>query len=53
MNLDWTTGQCHECGDEMKVPEVLIHDLHECKQCRMLAKFERIAYALDEWVRHL
>ena len=53
MYISWTKGECHECGEEMKVPENMISDLHECKQCRMLSKFERIAYALEEWVGNL
>ncbi len=48
MKIEWTTGVCDECGDEMKVP-ALSSFHNECKQCRLLEKFERIAYALDLW----
>jgi len=47
MTIRWETGHCDECGEDMKIPEVLIHDRHECKQCRLLAIFQRIAHALE------
>ena len=50
MKLSWTQGECDECGDEMKVLDISISSANQCKQCRLLAKFERIAYALDLWV---
>jgi len=53
MPTRWEIGLCDECGDEMKVAEVLKNDYHECKQCRMLTKFERIADALEQWVGNL
>lgn len=46
MKLDWTQGECGECGDEMKVL-FMSEGSGICKQCKLLAKFERIAYALE------
>jgi len=49
MKISWTQGECDECGDEMKVVAIGISVANQCKQCRLLEKFERIAYALDMW----
>ena len=47
MKITWEDGECEECGDVMKVPMGLTMIHNECKACQMLAKIERIAYALE------
>ena len=50
----WGDGECGECGAEMKILNVEHNRSRfdgkltgECKQCQLLAKFERIAHALE------
>lgn len=48
--IEWTKGECGECGDEMKVLNSYTQrhfGSGTCKQCKLLEKFERIAYALE------
>lgn len=52
--IDWAEGECGECGDTMKILDDSRYISSftgkltgECKQCQLLAKFERIAYALE------
>lgn len=47
--IAWTKGECGECGDDMKVFASFTSapGTGTCKQCKLLAKFERIAYALE------
>ena len=47
ISLNWVQGECGECGDDMKVLDIDIRSSGICKQCQLLAKFERIAYALE------
>ena len=47
MKIPWVEGECGECGDKMKVLDVVHYSSEACKQCKLLAKFERIAYALE------
>ena len=52
--IDWEEGECNECGETMKILNVPHNRSSfdgkltgECKQCQLLVKFERIAYALE------
>lgn len=47
MTLSWKQGECDECGEDMKVLDSYIRSSNQCKQCQLLDKFERIAYALE------
>jgi hypothetical protein len=47
MDIPWKDGECSECGEPMKVFHMGLGIGNECKQCQLLSKFERIAYALE------
>jgi hypothetical protein len=47
MYVPWKDGECSECGEPMKVLDMGLGIGNACKQCALLAKFERIAYALE------
>jgi predicted nucleic acid-binding Zn ribbon protein len=49
IKVNWTDGECSECGDRMKVVATMNFD-DVCKACQHIKVLERIAYVLEQHI---